>query len=143
MNLEFRELDLKELPTAYPIVRELRTELESAEFEKLYVAANRADSYRLVGAFENGECIGVIGFRVLHDLVHGRHFYIDDLVVSQEHRSRGIGAKLLQYAEETAARADCRKLRLSTGIENEAAKRFYEREGWNLRSVTFKKQLDT
>jgi hypothetical protein len=35
----------------------------------------------------------------------------------------------------------CDGLRLCTGIENESGKRFYEREGWTLKAVAFKKKI--
>ncbi len=82
-----------------------------------------------------------MGFRTLFDFVHGKHLYVDDLVTAEKHRSKGIGATLLQWAETEATNTGCRGLRLCTGIQNDTAKRFYEREGWHLRAVAFKKQL--
>jgi len=37
-----------------------------------------------------------MGYRLLHDFVHGRHLYIDDLVVTSRLRSSGLGAELLK-----------------------------------------------
>ena len=79
--------------------------------------------------------------RILTDFVHGRHLYVDDLVISSAHRSKGFGANLLKFAEDEAARLRCRSLRLCTGTENHGAKRFYERESWSLKSVVYKKPV--
>jgi GNAT superfamily N-acetyltransferase len=51
----------------------------------------------------------------------------------------GFGRQLLLYAEAYAAEAGSCGLRLCTGVANEAGFRFYEREGWELRAVVFKK----
>ena len=63
--------------------------------------------------------------------------------MTEKCRSKGIGAELLRQAEKVAQATDCQGLRLCTGIENEAGKRFYEREGWELRSFAYKKKMKT
>ncbi len=129
------------LERGYGILKELRTELSYQEFVSLYEAAKAADGYTLVGVFENEKCIAVMGYRLLSDFVHGKHIYIDDIVVTKERRSGGIGADLLRYAEKMAVERGCKGLRLCTGIENETGRRFYEREGWAARALAFKKLL--
>ena len=69
--------------------------------------------------------------------------YIDDLIVTQSYRSRKVGAMLLHHAEKLAIQFGCESLRLCTGTENSAGKRFYERENWELRSVAYKKKVTT
>ena len=140
-GIEFRDLTTTaDLGIGFAVLRELRTHLGFERFLELHNAATRADGYKLLGAIEAGQCIAVMGYRVLFDFVHGKHLYVDDLVVTERCRSKGVGASLLREAETVAQRMDCDGLRLCTGIENEAGKRFYEREGWELRSVAYKKK---
>lgn len=140
-DIEYRELTTTaDLAKGFQVLRELRTHISFERFLELDNAARRADRYTVVGAFEAGQCIAVMGYRVLFDLVHGKHLYVDDLVVTERCRSKGVGAALLREAETVAQRMNCDGLRLCTGIENEAGKRFYEREGWELRSVAYKKK---
>ena len=140
--MQFRELTSDvDLEVGYRLLSELRTGLERGEFKRVYDAARAADGYQLWGAFVQDVCVGVMGLRTLHDYVHGKHLYIDDLVVTKERRSLGVGAQFLKHAEELAAKTSCRGLRLSTGIDNNGGRKFYEREGWILRSVTFKKKF--
>jgi ribosomal protein S18 acetylase RimI-like enzyme len=82
-----------------------------------------------------------MGHRVLHDFVHGKHLYIDDLVTTVSHRSKGIGALLLKRAEVDAQQLGCQSLRLCAGVSNEDGKRFYEKQQWQFRSVVYKKKL--
>jgi ribosomal protein S18 acetylase RimI-like enzyme len=130
-----------QLRAAYPVMRELRQDLSEAEFSRVYALAKRADRYTIVGGFDGKRCVAVMGYRILHDFVHGTHLYVDDLVTLPEERSKGWGALLLRHAEKTAREAGCQGLRLCTGVDNDAGKRFYEREGWQLRSVAYKKKL--
>jgi GNAT superfamily N-acetyltransferase len=91
---------------------------------------------------EDGKVIAVMGYRILFDFVHGKHLYIDDLVTTEACRSKGYGAQLLSFAERKAQRQGCQGLRLCTGVENENGKRFYERHGWNPRTLAYKKRVE-
>ena len=130
----------KELDTGYAILKELRVELTREKFLEIYREAHRRDDYTLVGGFDRDALVGVMGYRILYDYVHGKHLYIDDLVVSEAARSKGFGAGFLKHAEILCHEFGGSLLRLSTGTGNERGKSFYEREGWALRSVTYKKQ---
>lgn len=99
------------------------------------------DGYEIIAIEAENEILAVMGYRILHDYVHGKHLYIDDLVSTKSYRSEGLGAKLLVYAEELAKELGCKVLRLCTGIDNELGKKFYERNGWSLRAVAYKKKL--
>ncbi len=133
--------DKNELEAVFPIIRELRTQLSFSDFLFLYERAKQHDNYKIVAIYQENTCIGVMGYRILFDLVHGKHLYVDDLVTTQSMRSKGIGKQLLKFAEEEAKNLECRSLRLCTGIENESGKKFYEREGWKLKAVTYKKPI--
>lgn len=138
--MELKNLDTAaELEAAYMVLRELRADLSFESFNTIYRAARTADGYTIVGLLEGERCIAVMGYRVLHDYVHGKHLYIDDLAVTESRRSGGLGAKLLHHAEKVASDLKCTGLRLCTGTANTRGIQFYEREGWALRSVVYKK----
>ena len=134
-------LELNDLKSAFSLLSELRPHINENEFKRIYQAAESADRYRFIGAWAKGVLVGLIGVRELHDYVHGTHWYVDDLVVSSEFRSQGIGSRLLSWLEDEAVKCSISCLRLSTGTQNTSAMRFYEREGWEMRSVTYKKFL--
>ena len=138
-------MQIKEIKTdaefegIYPVLKELRSTPSLKEVLELCREAERRDEFKLVAAFDRDECVGVMGYRILYDLTHGKHLYVDDLVVTQHRRSQGVGRTLLNYADQRAKDLNCRALRLCTGIDNHKAQVFYEREGWNKRSYAFKK----
>lgn len=138
--MKIRKLEtLEEIKSALPILLELRPHLTLETFLNIYDMAQKRDEYELVAAFQDQQLVGLMGFRILYDYVHGKHLYIDDLIVTESKRNLKIGAQLLKYAEEQARVHQCLKLRLCTGIDNQKGKKFYDREGWKLRAVVYKK----
>lgn len=137
---EIREVTPENVISVLPLLQELRPHIEEKDFISIYQNARAADGYTFYGYYEGGSCVGLMGLRYLYDYVHSYHLYIDDLIVTSKRQSKGIGASLLKFAEELAREKKCSGLRLCTGVENEAGKRFYEREGWNLRAVAYKKK---
>lgn len=134
--------DPRSLAACYLVMRELRPHVSLENFMALVHEAAQRDGYKLVVALDQNEnMVGVVGYRLMYDLVHGKHIYVDDLVTSEAHRSKGIGALLLTYAEKEAQQLGCSGLRLCTGIDNDRGKTFYARNGWNLRAVVYKKKF--
>jgi ribosomal protein S18 acetylase RimI-like enzyme len=142
MRLVLREITL-ELEAIYPLMKELRPKLTLSDFISIYEQAKAANQYTLIGAYSGEECIALMGYRILYDYVHGKHLYIDDLVTLPDHRSKGAGARLLDEAEILAKNFNCNYVRLCTGSDNEGGKRFYEREGYKLRAVVYKRVIDS
>ena len=69
------------------------------------------------------------GCRIGENLAWGRFLYIDDLVTLPAYRSRGHGARLLQWLRDFAEREGCAQIHLDSGAEKKSAHRFYEHEG--------------
>jgi GNAT superfamily N-acetyltransferase len=60
---------------------------------------------------------------------------LEDMVVSPEVRGTGIGAKLLSEAISLARERGCKRITLLTDRSNEAAQRFYAKQGFVLSSM--------
>jgi hypothetical protein len=130
-----------DLERAFSVMKELRTAIDIDDFSRLVRLAQAADGYRLVAREESGKLLAVMGYRILHDLAHGSHIYIDDLVTAASSRSQGQGAELLHYAESEARRLGLTVLRLCARIDNQEARKLYEREGWEFISAAYKKRV--
>jgi len=111
-----------------PVMRELRPHVPETEF-LARVRTQETSGYRLVMVEEGGEVVAVAGIRVGENLAWGRFLYVDDLVTLPAARSRGYGAALLTWLKGYAAEQGCGQLHLDSGLQREAAHRFYEREG--------------
>ncbi len=67
--------------------------------------------------------------------------FIDDLIVKEEYRNKGIGKLLLQNAINYAKQQDCEVIELTSFLSNENAHRFYENNGFKKHSIKFKQYL--
>ena len=63
------------------------------------------------------------------DRLPQRDWYLQALAVDQEHRDLGIGSLLFEHVEDTARTAEAHRLALDVAIDNDGAKRLYERRG--------------
>ena len=132
----------EDLKSFYPLLTELRTHLTYESFLDTYDHAHRNDHYELVGFFEEDNLIGLLGYRILYDFVRGRHLYIDDLITRETVRSKGLGTKILEFAENKARVEKCTGgLRLCAALENIRGIKFYEKNGWKARTFAFTKKL--
>lgn len=87
----------------------------------------------------------VLGFVSVHLQYHLHHVgwiaEIQELVISPRARGRGIGKRLLAWAEETAKYAGAQQTELSTSTRRHDAHRFYQREGYLNSHLRFTKPL--
>ena len=86
---KIEEIGRGEAGRVWLAMRELRPHLPSAEaFTSQVDELQRPLGYRLVGVFPDGaeQAAAVAGFRLNHNLVSGKHIYIDDLSTLPEHR---------------------------------------------------------
>ena len=86
------------------------------------------------------EVVGFIG-TALADKPWGTSYEILTLIVEEERRGRGIGTALLGFAEAHAGRVEADGLRVDVLLQNEDARRFYERAGYSPTSVRHAKPV--
>ena len=63
--------------------------------------------------------------------------YVDDLVTSTEHQSKGAGQFALQWLKNYAREQGCQQLHLDSGVLRFNAHKFYLRNGFNINSHHF------
>lgn len=120
-----------EVRELWPLIHVLRPHLTGVD--ELASAWRRQveDGYRLAFVRDgDGDPVGAVGFRLTQTLAWGPHVYIDDLVVAEPSRHRGIGALLLAYVEREAEALGCSQIHLDTGYERHDAHRLYLRLGY-------------
>jgi GNAT superfamily N-acetyltransferase len=123
-----------------PVLRELRTHLTAESFAEAYERGH-PEGLRFLAAYVDGACVGVAGWRIVHNTSSGRKLYVDDLVTSSARRSAGVGRALLAELEARARAAGCSVLDLDSGTQRRDAHRFYHRESLTVRSFHFAKEL--
>lgn len=132
------EADLRD---CWPLMRELRPHLESADSLVERVGRMRTDGYRLLGVWRDAEAMALGGYRLQENLIYGRFLYLDDLVTRASARGEGWGERVIREVTRLAKEAGCDKLVLDTGLSNALAQRFYFRQGLLTSALRFSMSL--
>ena len=86
-------------------------------------------------AEDEGRLCGYLLAVFMFSLEHGGLMAeIDELFVSHDMRSAGVGAAMLAAAERELAGRGLVRLQLQLGVDNHGARRFYERLGFSRRA---------
>jgi GNAT superfamily N-acetyltransferase len=84
------------------------------------------------------ELVGLCtAYEDIESIRFGRRVWVEDLAVSPEYRSLGIGKRLLDEAKHWARAGGAARLQLDSAEGRTAAHRFYERERPSWRSISF------
>lgn len=67
--------------------------------------------------------------------------YVEELVVHEDCRGRGIGSQLLEHLTALASERGCRRIELDSGFQRPDAHRLYERHGMAKRAFLFSRVL--
>ena len=87
---------------------------------------------QLLVARVDGEIVGALTL-VVFPIPSGLRAWIEDVVVDEVARGRGVGAALTQQAVRLARAAGARTVDLTSRPSREAANKLYERLGFRLR----------
>lgn len=116
-----------EIEACFPVVCLLRPHLQRSEWVAL-VRGMSAQGYRLAYLTADDTVQAVAGYRVIDMLRTGRMLMIDDLVSETSARSRGHGARLLEWCYALARESGCSVVELDSAVHRADAHRFYFRE---------------
>lgn len=121
--------DPHELRACFPLMHVLRPHLSDADDFLRRLQRQAEQGYRLLAARAGDEVRGLAGCRLQENLLHGRFFYVDDLITREDLRGQGIGERLLAETRAEALRLGCANLVLDTALSNARGQRFYYRQG--------------
>jgi len=124
-----------DLPRVYELIKEL------AEFEREPDAVtNTLEMMEEDGFGENpiydffvaesqDQLVGLALFYFRYSTWKGRCLYLEDLIVTEQHRNRGLGKRLLETILAEASRTQCQQVMWQVLDWNEPAIKFYEKMG--------------
>lgn len=151
-SLSFRPIDATlrhaetdaELRSCWPVMRQLRPHLPSADDFIARVRRMQNDGYRLLAVWQGDTALALAGYRLQENLVYGGRFlYVDDLVTDEATRGTQCGARLIEATTRIADEAGCVRFVLDTGLSNALAQRFYFRQGLLTEAIRFGRTLRT
>ena len=135
--MEIRELTSKsEMLENYKLLTEVYPDITMDEY------SNELDlmlphNYGQVGIYENDICLGMTGYWIGNKLWCGKYMELDNVVVSKQHRSKGIGEMLFQHMQNKAEELNCNMLALDSYSDNFRAHKFFYEQGYIPRGFHF------
>lgn len=136
--------DIGELIAAYEwLFEQPGSKPQTWDEKRAFVALGQAieahDSTILVATGADGAIVGfVTGYLDLHSVRFGLRCWVEDFAVDPGHRSRGIGKALLEAIRGWARERGATHLELDSADPRTDAHRFYEREGADPGSRSFR-----
>jgi len=68
--------------------------------------------------------------------------HIDELIVDDNYRGKGVGSKLMDEITRIAKENQCKRIELDSAFHRKEAHRFYENEGYENRAYLFSKEIE-
>nr|WKN36805.1 GNAT family N-acetyltransferase [Tunicatimonas sp. TK19036] len=85
-------------------------------------------------AEEDGKIVGATIYYFIYSTWKGKSLYLEDLIITESHRGRGIGKLFMQALAEEAVAQGAQKMKWQVADDNHGAIRFYERTAADLDS---------
>ncbi len=140
--MELRELISKEeMLLNFDIIHEMYPSITYEEY------SNELDlmlphNYGQVAIYDGSICAGLTGFWVGSKLWCGKYMELDNVIISEAYRRRGIGERLFQYMEQKARELNCTMLALDSYTDNFPAHKFFYAQNYVPRGFHFIHVLD-
>ena len=140
--MEIRELTTqKEMLAEIDIMQHLYPKLTTEKYRNL-LQEMLPNHYRQIAVYENDKCVGISGYWFGTKLWCGKFIELDNFIVHPEHRSKGIGKLICQYADAKAEELGCTNMVLDAYTNNFGAHKFYYNEGYGPKGFHFVKILN-
>ena len=138
MDIQIEQLKMFSTGTLEALNRLLKqlnssaTSLTQADIE--YMISSPANRLFVARIPDNKEIIGMLTL-IIYRIPIWKKGWIEDLVVDERYRNKGIASKLIQYAIEKAKADGVLLLNFTSRPERETANRLYERLGFEKRNT--------
>lgn len=141
LNLDFESIEsLEKLLTYSSLIKEL-LDYSSPESIKQGYPMLSTQGIEFVGVLLDGVPVGLAQYCLTTNLENYKCLRLDEIIVAQEHRKKGIGRSLIKKLEEQALKNNCSVIFLATGIRNTTAQKFYFQSGFAIGSLYLYKKL--
>ncbi len=140
--MELRELTTKEeMLDRYTVLLEVYPSLTLEEYS-IELDEMLSHNYGQVAVFEEEECIGLTGYWIGSKLWCGKYMELDNVVICEKHRGKGIGKILFKHMENKAKQLNCTMLALDSYSDNFKSHKFFYGQGYVPRGFHFINVLD-
>ena len=138
-----------DIPRILELYRQLALTTEEAEaqdgcsaeeYRRAFVKIDALPGYELLVAEDGDMVIGSLELFIAPNLSHGARPWaiIENVIVDDTYRRRGVGRQLMDYAITRAKEADCCRISLDSHKSRDVAHRFYREMGFNNSASSFR-----
>lgn len=140
--MQITKASLEDIPQLCQLLNSLfEQEVEFNPNEEMQVRGIKAiisnsDIGHILVIKEENKTIGMLNLLYTVSTALGaRVGILEDMVISRDHRSQGLGSKLIKFAIDFAKDNGCKRLTLLTDADNTSAHRFYIDKGFECSSM--------
>ncbi|UCE75457.1 MAG: GNAT family N-acetyltransferase [Methanomassiliicoccales archaeon] len=140
-----RKIIKEDIKEVMPFLQQLwpDTPIDHNKIEEVFNRYLIDDNYEMF-CFEEKEILGIITISKRYAFYYGSTVaIIEDLVVDQQNRGKGIGGKLLEFAEKEIKAQGISAIEVASDIHRNQAHLFWEKHGYTRSAYQFKKILDS
>ena len=143
MPIQFKIVrQVEEMLSAFPLIVQLNPEIRMNYYAQSLNEMVLNGYFQVFVMDQDKNLIAVSGIWIGTKLYCGKYLEMDNVVVDQNYRSKGIGEELYNYIEQLAYDNGCKVIMLDAYKENTRAHAFYEKYGFSAKGFHFIKQLN-
>lgn len=117
-------------------------QLDAGALREVFDRALQSDAQVYLCATDGDQVLGFVSLTVKNNLWQAANLgHIDELVVDEQHRGRGLGKKLLDAIIVQARQKNCARVELDSAFHRREAHSFYEKHHFANRAILFSKIL--
>lgn len=140
--MEIRELKTKEeMLKSFDVLLEVYPTMTMEEYDR-ELDVMIPHNYGQVVVMDGNAIAGLTGFWIGSKLWCGKYLELDNVVVAERYRSKGVGKMLFDFMEERAKEEKCTMLALDSYTTNFKAHKFFYGQGFAPRGFHFINILD-
>jgi GNAT superfamily N-acetyltransferase len=143
MEITLRQAAKSDLPAILSLYGQLGQDdgaiLDREEAGNIWEKMGIYPDYRLYVALADDQVVGTFALLIMDNIAHcgARSAVLEDVVVEEQLRGRGVGRQMMRYAGSLCREKGCYKMTLSSNRNREAAHQFYESLGFTLHGYSF------
>ncbi|MFM7644059.1 MAG: GNAT family N-acetyltransferase [Sphingomonadales bacterium] len=99
-------------------------------------------NYSQLAVFDQDECIAICGIWIGNKLWIGKYLELDNIVVKEAYRSRGVGDLIFKTLEQKGKDENCNMMALDSYASNFKAHKFFYNQGFGPKGFHFVKLLN-
>jgi ribosomal protein S18 acetylase RimI-like enzyme len=131
---------IEEMMEQFSLIQQLYPDYSTEKYHDL-LSAMLPNNYKQLIVVANGITIGLAGFWIGTKLWSGKYLELDNVVVHEDFRSKGIGSIMTDYLNQKAMDEQCNMIVLDAFSTNFGAHKFYMNHGFVPKGFHFIKFL--